>query len=192
MNFLAIDTSGKRLVAAAARGERAEIVRFESEFRHSVLLAEAMEEALGRVGLRPAACDFFACVTGPGSFTGIRIGVSTVKGLCFALDKPALGVTSLDCLAYAEEERDKVAVIDAGHGNVYAKGYGAGRELAAAHYPFGEVQAFAAAHGCKLVDERADGAEGLLRAVRANAALAGPARSLAAEYLRRSSAEEGR
>ncbi|MGN0822516.1 MAG: tRNA (adenosine(37)-N6)-threonylcarbamoyltransferase complex dimerization subunit type 1 TsaB, partial [Candidatus Gallimonas sp.] len=91
MNFLAIDTSGKHLTVLAQKGEKT-VSLFERDcaLRHSVLVMDKIDEALSRADLRPAECDFFAAVVGPGSFTGIRIGISTVKGLCLACGKPAL------------------------------------------------------------------------------------------------------
>ena len=91
--------------------------------QHSVCLLPEIDGALKEAGLALEDCDFFACAVGPGSFTGIRIGISTVKGLAFALGKPTLGVTSLRAIAYAEEGC-RAALVDAGHGNVYAEGFG--------------------------------------------------------------------
>ena len=145
-------------------------------------------------------CNFFACVVGPGSFTGIRIGISTVKGLAFALEKPVLAITSFVAIAYAEEEENKIALVDAGHGHVYAEGFGAAH-LPRGYYPHEEVLACAEqSNAILLASEEVAGikvkcvrvAEGLLRAVRAKKGDTMSASELAAMYLRKSSAEEGR
>lgn len=83
-----------------------------------------------RSGNRQKDIDVFACAVGPGSFTGIRIGVATVKALAYALGKKVLGVTSFDSLAYnVSDGRKKLAVIDARHGNFYACGYAADGQI---------------------------------------------------------------
>ena len=124
MKFLAIDTSGKQLNVVAVNGER-EVVRARTDcaMQHSVLLMDEIDAALKEAELTPGGCDFFACVTGPGSFTGIRIGIATVKGLALACAKKTLALTSFDCLAYTETSGKKLLLVDAGHGNFYACRY---------------------------------------------------------------------
>ncbi len=201
MNFLAIDTSGKYLSVIAYREGRAERVFLPScAMKHSVVLMDEIENALSCANMRPAECDFFAAVVGPGSFTGIRIGVSTVKGLCFACDKKALSITSFDCLAYAENKR-VLALADAGHGCFYACGYEENKTIVVspAYCSGEEVSALIAQgftpiatevlfEGCAVVDP----CEGLLRAVGAKCGNLIPASELTAMYLRKSSAEENR
>ena len=99
--FLALDTTGGYLTVIAANGGAVHTV-FEEDcaMQHSVRLMGAVEEALAAVRLAPQGCDFFCAVTGPGSFTGIRIGIAAVKGLAAAAGKPMLGRTSLQVLAY--------------------------------------------------------------------------------------------
>ncbi len=203
MNYLAIDTSGEYLTVIAKHGERAErVFRPDCLAKHSVVLMEEIEGALARAGMTAGECDFFAVVVGPGSFTGIRIGIATVKGLCFACDRPALAVTSLDCIAYSVEGR-VLSLVDAGHGAVYAcayeedksaalaPAYMTGEEaaaLAGTFAPYAEKQLFI---GGKEA-QRADVCLGLERAAETCAANAKPAAQLAALYLRKSSAEEMR
>ena len=66
---------------------------------HSETLLPMAEQLLDRHGLRPADIDLFAVAQGPGSFTGIRIGIATVKGLSWACEKPCLGVSTLEAMA---------------------------------------------------------------------------------------------
>lgn len=201
MKFLAIDTSGKQLNVVAVNGER-QIVsrRGDCAMQHSVLLMDEIDEALKAARLSPADCDFFACVAGPGSFTGIRIGIATVKGLCLACQKPALPLTSFDTLAYADKSERKLCLVDAGHGNFYACGYSGvqivlppaflSREAVEARIAEGFVPV---AHTALFDGVRqADAAQGLLDAAVRKADGVCGAHALEAVYLRKSSAEEQR
>ncbi len=92
--------------------------RFPADF--SALLAEA--------GLAPGAIDVFAVATGPGGFTGLRIGMAAIQGLALALDRPAAGVPSLAALAWAALDHDGTlshagAWLDASRGEVFAAAY---------------------------------------------------------------------
>lgn len=201
MNFLAIDTSGRALTVAAVNGEEiALICREDCAMQHSVLLMDAIDRALRQARLSPNACDFFACVVGPGSFTGIRIGIATVKGLCLACGKPALALTSFDTLAYAERDGKRLCLVDAGHGNYYLCGYDGDRICVPPVFcPRAEAdgliaQGFVPVASAALFDgvKRADIARGLVRAALAKAGEVRGAHALEALYLRKSSAEEKR
>lgn len=124
-NFLAVDTSSRYLTVAAVKGER-QVVKYVADcaMQHSVALMDEIEKALSEAGLTPADCDYFVAVTGPGSFTGIRIGLSCVKGYAVALGKPAAGVTTFDMLSYnVNSGCDYLVAVDAMHGNFYVCGY---------------------------------------------------------------------
>ena len=124
MNFLGVDTSSEYLTVIACKGDKSETRFYKDCLRnHSVRLMEEIDSAFLALDMKPSDCDFFAAVTGAGSFTGIRIGISTIKGLCLATGKPALPVTSFEVLAYAEKDEKLLATIDAGHGYLYAAGY---------------------------------------------------------------------
>lgn len=201
MKFLAIDTSGKRLTAIAYADGRAEKTCLsDCAMQHSVRLMDEIDGVLSRAGMSASECDFFAVVVGAGSFTGIRIGISTVKGLCLALGKPALSVTSFDCIAYAEESVPVLALVDAGHGCYYACAYGADKraETAPCFLPREEAEKIAAKGYAPVSGEplslgrETDAGEGLLRAVLAKSGETAPAERLTALYIRKSSAEENR
>ena len=121
MNYLAIDTSGKWLtVIANGKNKHIEFIE-DCALTHSVMLLGKVEEALLKAGITLSEVEVFACALGPGSFTGIRIGVSTVKAFVFSLGKKAVGVTSFDTLAYYRvNENKKLVLINAGHNNYYA------------------------------------------------------------------------
>lgn len=100
MNILAIDTSGP-VCGVAVYGDGR--VRYEAaavnRLTHSANLMPMIDEAFLRSGLSLPQMDLLACVVGPGSFTGVRIGVSTVKGLAHGAGKPCLAVDALEALA---------------------------------------------------------------------------------------------
>lgn len=126
-NFLAVDTSSGYLTVAVCKGKN-QIVKHlpDCAMQHSVVLMDEIDKALAEAGLTPADCDFFAAVTGPGSFTGIRIGLSCIKGYAVALNKPAVGVTTFDMLSYnVNSGCDYLIAVDALHGNFYVCGYNA-------------------------------------------------------------------
>lgn len=92
MNLLAVDTSGPVAGVAVLRdGEVAYEGAAVNRLTHSVNLMPMIEEALGRAGLDVSEIGLYAAVTGPGSFTGVRIGVSAVKGMAHGAGKPLRG-----------------------------------------------------------------------------------------------------
>ncbi len=124
MNYLAIDTSGKNLTVIVCKNDI--ITSYcdkECGVNHSVALMPKIEQLTNEVGFDFNKADFLACVVGAGSFTGIRIGVATVKALCFAFNKPCLSITSFDTLAYNIKGGKVLAVIDAKHNGFYVCGY---------------------------------------------------------------------
>lgn len=130
-DFLAVDTSSRYLTVIAHRSGKT-VKRFipDCALNHSVILMDEIDRAMGEAGLTPADCSFFGAVTGPGSFTGIRIGLSTVKGFALATGKKLLGVTSFDMLAYNVNEKRAFAVcIDALHNHYYCCGYAPDRSV---------------------------------------------------------------
>ena len=124
-NFLAVDTSSRYLTVIAVKGETVEKSFIENcALNHSVVLMDEIERTLSRAQLTSAECDYFAAVTGPGSFTGIRIGISCIKGFALATGKRAAGVTTFEMLSYnVNSDCPYVVAIDAAHGNFYACGY---------------------------------------------------------------------
>ena len=82
-----------------------------------------IDEALRDAGWTPRSLDAVACGSGPGSFTGLRIGLATAKGLCFALEKPLVCVPSLEALAARAPDGPVCATLDAHKQEVYAAVY---------------------------------------------------------------------
>lgn len=100
MKLLAIDTSGPVCGVAilTEEGLRAEHM-VQNKLTHSVNLLPMIDSAFQEAGLTIADMDRLAVVTGPGSFTGVRIGVSTLKGLAHGADKPCVAVNALEAMA---------------------------------------------------------------------------------------------
>ena len=98
---------------------------------HSVRLMPAIDDVLKRAGLKIQDIDGFAVTIGPGSFTGLRIGVGTVKSFSYALKKPIVGVITLDALAYNLKFADKLIcpILDARKQEVYSAIYRGGLKL---------------------------------------------------------------
>lgn len=124
MKYLAIDTSGD-LIVTVFDGEKHTTKYLKGcNTKHSLTLMPYVEECLSEQKLTLEQLDFIAAVVGPGSFTGIRIGVATAKALCFASDKPLLSLTSFDLLAYSDNVNQKcICLIDANHDNYYLCAY---------------------------------------------------------------------
>ncbi len=129
MKIIAFDTTTKFLVIAAYDNGYIYEYVLESGMKHSLLLVPAIERILKSLGWRKEAVDYYACGLGPGSFTGIRVGLSVAKGLAWSLDKPVVGIPTLDALAYnaavkGNQDRCRVAcLIDAKRNLVYACSY---------------------------------------------------------------------
>ncbi len=98
---------------------------------HSEKLMLMIDALLGMAGWKLEEVNLFSVSLGPGSFTGIRVGVCTVKGLARVLEKPVVGVMTLEGLAFNIQEfsGDVCPLIDAHQGRVYAALYREGEKL---------------------------------------------------------------
>lgn len=92
---------------------------------HAGTLLDRIEAVLVLAGWRRSDVDLFVACRGPGSFTGLRIGLGTIRGLAVAAGRPAVGVETLRAMAeaFGPAEADRVALLDAGRGEVYAAAY---------------------------------------------------------------------
>ncbi len=98
--LLAVDTATEICgVAMMVDGETQQEIAIRRGTTHTRHVMGAVDEVLRACRLTPAQIDAFAVTRGPGSFTGLRIGISTVKGLAAAMEKPLVGVSSLAALA---------------------------------------------------------------------------------------------
>ena len=126
MKILAIDTASKSASAAVISGDRvlAESILLTGE-THSKTLMGLIGGVLQHSGTLIGDIDAYAVTTGPGSFTGLRIGISMVKGLASAGDKPVVGVSALDALALQASFSNYLIcpMLDARRREVYFAGY---------------------------------------------------------------------
>lgn len=128
MRALAVDTTTPRGSVAVVEGDDvAAELRLRSEVGHSDRLLPAVDFLLRGLGLSPADIEGYAVATGPGSFTGLRVGISTVQGLALASGRPCLGVPALDALAWRLRgtAAHLVAMMDAYRGEVFGAVYDA-------------------------------------------------------------------
>jgi len=126
MKILAIDTCTRSCsVAVTDSGHLVGEVTTLRRQTHSRHLMRMVDMALELAGLTVEEIDAFGVTRGPGSFTGLRIGISTVKGLALAAGKPVVGVSSLAALAWPMALSDGLvcSLLDAGKGEVYSASY---------------------------------------------------------------------
>lgn len=132
MNILAIDTSGPSLgVALLQDGRLAFECIQQNGLTHSDSLMPLVDTALTAGRLGPSMVDCYAVTTGPGSFTGVRIGVETVKALAHATDRPCLGINALEAIACTARLFDGTVcpLRDARAGQVYGAAYRQGVQI---------------------------------------------------------------
>lgn len=118
---LAADTSSANAAFALARGHDL-IASFKSDTSapHSRTFFLQVNELLKIGGISLEQVEIFAAATGPGSFTGLRVGLAAIRGLAHSLGKPAVGVNTIDALALsAKVIGDVLAFIEAGRSEVY-------------------------------------------------------------------------
>ncbi len=124
--IVAWDTCMIRGVIAIARGRQllAETY-FEAAKGHSGWLMPEMDEALVTARVSRAEVTHVACGTGPGTFTGVKVGIACAKAVSMGLGVPVVGMPTLDLLAHAAPgiDRDILAVMDARRGQLYAAAF---------------------------------------------------------------------
>ncbi len=122
MKILALETSARAVSAAVSENGRILTSGYQDTgLTHSRTLMPMLENLLQCTGVSLAEIDLFAVSEGPGSFTGLRIGSATAKGLGLALDKPIIPVPTVDGLAYDLWGTDKIVcpIMDARRNQVY-------------------------------------------------------------------------
>ena len=131
MIVLGLDTCLSSCSVAVVEGERVLGSAREVMARgHQERLAPMAREVMARAGLSFDRLDRIAVTVGPGSFTGLRVGIAFAKGLALALDLPTVGIGTLEALA-APGSGLVFPVIDARRGEVYLQGFEDGRALMA-------------------------------------------------------------
>ena len=122
MKILAVDTSA--LTASVAVMEDSILkgeISYTTALTHSQTIMPMVDELLRNLSLTCDDIDLFACSDGPGSFTGLRIGIGTIKGLAYGCDKKVVGVSTLEALAYNVSSSNLLVapIMDARRNQVY-------------------------------------------------------------------------
>ncbi|RWX76833.1 tRNA (adenosine(37)-N6)-threonylcarbamoyltransferase complex dimerization subunit type 1 TsaB [Neorhizobium lilium] len=132
MIVLALDTAGVDCSAAlydSAAGRVLSVVSEPIGKGHAERLMAVIDQALAEANLQLGSVKRIAVVVGPGSFTGIRVGVAAARGLALALGVPAVGVTTLEVLAHTYQVEHPgspvVVAMDAKRNEVYTQAFGA-------------------------------------------------------------------
>ena len=122
--ILAIDTTREAGSLALARGEElVEEILLHAPGGFAHVIYGQLAQLLGRHGVKPAMVDCFAAASGPGSFTGVRVGLACIKGLAEALGKPAVAVSNLEAMASFGSAPRRAVVMDARRGEIYGAVY---------------------------------------------------------------------
>ena len=125
MKILGIDTTTKFLSIGVYDGAKVYSYNLEVARRLSSLLAPTIKRILDTLGWQASDIDYFACGLGPGSFTGMRVGLATIKGLAWSLHKPIIGISTLDILArnVKAESVTIIPMVDAKRNLIYCSVY---------------------------------------------------------------------
>lgn len=126
MNILAIDTSGPVAGCAVMKNDKiAHVVALNQGMTHSETIMPAVDYALESSGLSCGDIDVFAAVAGPGSFTGVRIGICAAKGFAHGVNKPCVAIHALEALAMNFYGFDGICcpILDARRGQVYCAAF---------------------------------------------------------------------
>ncbi|HLH03366.1 MAG TPA: tRNA (adenosine(37)-N6)-threonylcarbamoyltransferase complex dimerization subunit type 1 TsaB [Bryobacteraceae bacterium] len=196
MTILAVDTtSNLASVAIRRKGETVSTVTLESAGGFAHLLFGLIGKCRNEAKIDLEEVDCFAAAAGPGSFTGVRVGLTAVKGLGEALAKPVSGISNLRALAsFGKNAGLRAVILDARRSEVYTAVYDAGLRLATEE-TVGPLEEFLAALGSARQHEIIHGTnQPLAPAVALCAELDGQGKwldpaVLDANYVRRSDAE---
>ena len=128
---MAFDCACEVLSVALAAGNGTFYTEIDAASRHSELLMECADTLCKTAGISPCDLNLAACMKGPGSFTGLRIGYAAAKGIAAALGIPLRAVPTMDCLAYRLSIWPGIVLpaIDAKRGCFFAALYRSGKGL---------------------------------------------------------------
>lgn len=132
MKILAIDTSGKTATVAVTEDkELLGQLTLNLSVPHSQIIMVLVEELLEKLKLKPDDIDLFAVSHGPGSFTGLRVGIAAIKGMADALNKPSIGISTLEATAlkFRPSSYFVCPIMDARRNQVYYSLYKDGEEI---------------------------------------------------------------
>ncbi|GGI56582.1 tRNA (adenosine(37)-N6)-threonylcarbamoyltransferase complex dimerization subunit type 1 TsaB [Winogradskyella haliclonae] len=126
--ILNIETSTTNCSVSLSKDEETLVLKEDNNagYSHAEKLHVFIKDVIDSVGISKNSLDAIAISKGPGSYTGLRIGVSTAKGLCFALDKPLIAISTLEAMAHQVEASDGLIIpmLDARRMEVYSAVFG--------------------------------------------------------------------
>ena len=123
MKILAVDTSHGRCSIALLDKDNLSVKEVKENSRQAEILLPLIEEILSENNLEYKDIDLLSSTIGPGSFTGLRIGMTAVKGIALATGKPTIGVNTLETIAFEVSNTDGkiISVLNAQRGQVYVQ-----------------------------------------------------------------------
>lgn len=155
MQVLALDTALAHCQAALVAADGGNAARLgvsggPAEGDSEAIVAHA-SRALAQAKVGWPAVERLAVTIGPGSFTGVRVGIAYAKGLAFALGLPLIGVTTLQALAAARPDAPALCAIDARHGAVFAQLFGVENAAGPARMAASEALSLARSHHAAVI-----------------------------------------
>lgn len=123
MNLIAFDTSSEYLSMAFWHRHQCHVLDELVGIQHSEKILPYLYQFLSTHQLKPSALEGVVVGVGPGSFTGVRIGIAVAKGLAFGLDVPVVGICGLLALAEASTGSRVISALDARMGEIYLAAY---------------------------------------------------------------------
>ena len=146
MNFLFVDSCQNELFVLLYNNGKVSYRTSNGNKKHNSVLLPTIDELLNESGIKISEVQNIACVIGPGSFTGIRLGVTTCNGLAFATGCNRIAVNTFETVAY-NNTNDILIALDCRHGNYYAGQYKCGMEVAL----FNTTEQEMLECGCKVI-----------------------------------------
>lgn len=142
MKALFIDSSGEELFVMAFSDEKVAVRKGKGNSKkHNSTLLPYVDQVLTEIGEDIKHIENIVCVVGPGSFTGIRLGVSAANALAFAGGCKRYSMNALEIIAYNEDSKT-LSLIDAMHGNYYGGEFISGKEIKLGNYTQDDVNSF--------------------------------------------------
>jgi len=131
MNILALETSGRVLTIALKTNDQSLELTVDRGFKHGETIMPAVSLIVGLAGINPEDLNLVSCSAGPGSFTGLRIGMAAAKGIARGADCHLKAVPTLPLLAAEREHWPGIVVpvMDARKNRVYAAAFQAGKRI---------------------------------------------------------------
>ncbi len=161
MTVFALDSSTTSASVAILADDKSLFSHTENYGRtHSERLMPLCDTAFKTSRLAPKDIELFAVCNGPGSYTGLRIAISTVKGLAMACDKPCVAVNTLTVLAASQEDGNVITLLNARRGNFFCAAFRvkngvAVQVIAPTHLYYSEISTFFDGEGARLAGDGA-------------------------------------